>query len=371
MNRFSITAGLLSATLLLAGCDRSEPQATENGAPAFTVNGNHIDVGPQSPLRRELRVGQVVTHSAAASVVLPAAVEIDPSHSVAIVAPAVGRVIRVDVALGQHVRKNETLLVMASGDIAQARSDQDKAHDAEEVARRAMTRAQSVHDAGGAATKDLEAAKSALVQAAAERTRADSHMEVLAGAAPSAINGMTVQIRAPMSGVVTALTAAPGALINDTTSALVTVTNLDRVWVTAGVPELERTWITPGSLSDVTFPALPGVVLHGKVESIDPMLDSDTRRIKAHVIVANGDGRLLPNMFGLAVFPAPHAGQLEVPQSALVMNNDRISVFVQRAPWSFQRRDVAIGREVGQDVEIESGLSAGEVVVTRGGVLLQ
>jgi cobalt-zinc-cadmium efflux system membrane fusion protein len=52
------------------------------------------------------------------------------------------------------------------------------------------------------------------------------------------------------------------------------------------------------------------------------------------------------------------------------MNNDQTSVFVATAPWTFERRTVDLQLEEGSSVAIRSGVTAGEQVVIRGGVLL-
>jgi cobalt-zinc-cadmium efflux system membrane fusion protein len=59
-----------------------------------------------------------------------------------------------------------------------------------------------------------------------------------------------------------------------------------------------------------------------------------------------------------------------LPASALLMNNDRTSVFVATAPWTFERRTVDPQLEEGSSVAIRSGVAAGEQVVVKGGILL-
>lgn len=359
------------ATLALGGCDRAAPTAPPDAAPAFTTHGALIEVGPHSPLRSELRVAPVTVDDAPLHVSWPATVEIDPTRSVTVLAPGTGRVTRVDVVLGQTVRKGQALLTMTSGDVAQARADQARAHDAEALARQALDRARRVNEAGGVATKDLESARSAYAQAVAERTRADTRAAALTGGSRTTSKETALDIRAPMNGVVTSLGIAPGALVNDTGTALMTVTDLDRVWVTANVPEADGACVTGGSVATLGFTAMPGVALRGTVDVIDPVLDNITRRVKVHLRVDNAGHRLLPNMFGTATFALAGGARLLVPQTALVMDNDRRSVFVERTPWHFERRDVDTGRDEGDDMEITRGLRAGDRVVVRGGVLLQ
>jgi cobalt-zinc-cadmium efflux system membrane fusion protein len=68
--------------------------------------------------------------------------------------------------------------------------------------------------------------------------------------------------------------------------------------------------------------------------------------------------------------PAGAGGGVLVPQSALVMNNDAISVFIEVRPWVFQRRIVQLGEETDQAARVLSGVAPGDRVVVKGAVLL-
>jgi cobalt-zinc-cadmium efflux system membrane fusion protein len=75
-------------------------------------------------------------------------------------------------------------------------------------------------------------------------------------------------------------------------------------------------------------------------------------------------------MFATVTLTRPAATQVVLPSSALLMNNDRTTVFVATAPWTFERRTVDPQLEVGPSVAIRSGVAAGEPVVVKGGILL-
>jgi cobalt-zinc-cadmium efflux system membrane fusion protein len=66
--------------------------------------------------------------------------------------------------------------------------------------------------------------------------------------------------------------------------------------------------------------------------------------------------------------PQPQA--LLVPQSALLMNNDSVTVLVEVSPWVFVRRAVELGQDIGDDARITKGLQPGERIVVAGGVLI-
>jgi len=173
-----------------------------------------------------------------------------------------------------------------------------------------------------------------------------------------------------MSGTVTALNYGIGSFINDPTATLLTISNLDTVWVTANVPEDLLGLISKGLPVEVELPAYPGQKLRGTISFVSALLEPDTHRNKTRIAFANPDGKLKPNMYATVSVAVPQASQVAVPPSALLMNNDSTTVFVEVAPWTFVRRAVELGREDDDYVRIVSGLHAGDRIVVRGGVLL-
>jgi cobalt-zinc-cadmium efflux system membrane fusion protein len=332
----------------------------------FTSEHGLLAVPANSPLRTHLKVETVGAAVGVSTISFPATVEADPTRVANILAPATGRIVSLNVGLGQAVRRGQLLAVIASGDAAQAEADADKARDAFALAKKGRERARGVLQAGGSAQKDFEAAESSYNQAAAELTRAEAHLRAL-GLQP---HQHDLQIRAPQSGVVTALSVASGAQVGDTTTALMTISNVDEVFVTANVGEDQSGKVRVGEAVDIRLAAYPGQALHGRIDRLSPTLEPDTRRRKARILVANPGGRLAPNMYATVTVGTDHTGAVVVPQSALLMNNDTTSVLVEVRPWVFQRRPVRLGEESEQVAQVLAGLNAGERIVTRGGVLL-
>jgi cobalt-zinc-cadmium efflux system membrane fusion protein len=163
---------------------------------------------------------------------------------------------------------------------------------------------------------------------------------------------------------------APGAFLNDATAAIMTIANLDSIWVTANVPEKDISFVSSDQPVKVTFPAYPGRISDGKVLFISDVLEPDTRRTKVRIAFDNHDKRLKPGMFANASFNAPMISRLVVPTSALLMSNDRTSIFVEVEAWTFERRDVETEYEEGTTAVIKTNLKPGERVVVRGGVVL-
>jgi membrane fusion protein, heavy metal efflux system len=103
---------------------------------------------------------------------------------------------------------------------------------------------------------------------------------------------------------------------------------------------------------------------------VSAVIEPDSRRNKIRIAFANLDYALKPNMFATVTLTGPSQSQVVLPSSALLMNNDRTSVFVATAPWTFERRNVETTLDEGSSVAIRSGVAAGELVVVKGGILL-
>ncbi|TCV93378.1 cobalt-zinc-cadmium efflux system membrane fusion protein [Luteibacter rhizovicinus] len=359
----------LTTSLFLAACSRGADDR-QDVSPAVVIEHGVLRVPEKSPLRTRLKVQPVVLRDLAHPLVSPAMIEADPAYTVNILSPLTGRVVALKAGLGDRVARGQVLAVIASGDYAQATSDKQKAGDVLALARKTMERAEGVKEAGGAAQKDLEAARSAYVQAQAEYNRSEVRLASLGDIGAGKDGARRMTIVSPTDGSITSLSTAVGAFANDPNAVLMTVTNLRHVWVTANVAENEATQIAPEQQADVTLPAWPGRDFHGTVQSVSAVLDADTRRIKARIAVPNDDDALKPNMFATATFRVPQAKSLLVPQSALLMNNESVSVFVEVSPWAFVRRSVELGRDEGDEARVVAGLKPGDRIVVAGGVLI-
>jgi cobalt-zinc-cadmium efflux system membrane fusion protein len=360
---------LIVAFLVVGGCSSDASSPTEGIGISADAQGI-IRVPESSGLRKRLAMQAVDVRDAPHALILPADVEADPTRVIAVLPPLTGRVTELRAGLGDPVSKGEILAVIDSGDLAQAYADEDKARDALDLAKKALERAAGVKEAGAVAVKDFEAAQSGYTQAAAEFERADTRLKSLGGSPELKAAARPMVVKAPVSGVITAVTVGVGSFINDPTTAIATIANVDPIWVTANVPEGDLRQIAKDLPAEVTLAAYPSEILHGKVQFVDAMLASDTRRDRVRIAFTNPDTKLKPNMFATVTLLLPQPPQIFVPQSAILMNNDTTTVLVEVSAWAFQRRSVELGLDEGSEVRIVKGLNGGERVVVRGGVLV-
>ena len=345
-------------------------KAIDNGPAMLERQGDKIVIPDSSPLRKRLVVTTVHAEPVSAKLQLPAVVESDPTRTAAVLTPLGGRVLEIRVALGDRVHQGQVLAVIDSPDLGQAYDDNDKAADAAHLTAKNLERQEEQLQLGTVSTRDLDQARSDAAQAAAEYARTRARLQTLGAQAERQQHSTRLAVESPVSGSVTSLTIARGNMINDPAQPIMTVADLSTVWVTALVSEKDVAAVARNQDADVTLAAYPGKVLHGKVLFVSDVLEPDSRRDKLRIAFANPDVSLKPNMFATVTLSGQPASRVLVPTSALLMNNDRTSVFVATAPWTFERRNVDANLEEGATVALGSGVKDGEEVVTKGGILL-
>ena len=355
------------------GLGLSRPSAAgdiPDATPAFSREGEKIIIPEGSALRSRLVVQPVTVKDSPHVLQLPGAVEADPARTVNMLPPVAGKVVKLNVQLGDQVQKGQPLVVIDSGDLAQAYADDDKARSALKRVKLSLDRVRGVHESGGGPLKDVQQAEDDYEEAEAEYNRAEAHLKEIGVSPASKSKSRLLTIVAPTTGSVTSLTTATGAFANDPTASLMTISNLDSVWVTAMVPESNIAFISKGQSADVSFPAYPNQVFHGSVSFVSAVVEPDTRRTKVRICFSNPEGKLKPNMFANVKFSLPQNSAVFVPDSALLMNNDKTTVLVEVDPWTFVRRPVFPGYGEGDGTRIDNGLNPEDRIVIKGGVLL-
>lgn len=187
-------------------------------------------------------------------------------------------------------------------------------------------------------------------------------------------------ITAPFAGQLGIRAVELGQYVGPGTE-LVTLTDLDRLYVNFTVPEQARAVVHPGQVVEVTVDAYPGRTFPAELTTIEPQIDPGTRTIRLQATMANPDRLLLPGMFANAklVLP-PTPDVVTVPETAVTRTLYGDSVFVvrqeggnkgtqpaQKAVQTFVRT----GAVVGGQVAILEGVQAGDLVVSSGQLKLQ
>jgi membrane fusion protein, heavy metal efflux system len=360
MHRFSF---VVLAAISAAACSRpSKAQSQSDSSQAIVASAEGLLVPETSPLRRQLRVAAIHPREIRHELNVPATAEADPAKMAKVSPPMPGRVVKLFVRLGEAVRQGTPLFALDSPDLVAAQTDFLKARSAESQADRAYARQKDLCEHGIGAKRDLEQSETEREVARSERERASTRLRLL-GIDPGLV-GRPVTVRAPVSGRIIDLALAPGEYQNDPAAVLMTVADLSTIWVTANVPEKDIQRVAVGEEASIDFAAYPGESFAGRVAFIGEVLSPETRSVRVRIELANPKGRLKPGMFARVILRDKAVSEIVVPATALQVRGERSYLFVEKAPWTFERRTVEVGATLPDGVCIARGLSAGERVAT-------
>lgn len=141
-------------------------------------------------------------------------------------------------------------------------------------------------------------------------------------------------------------------------------------WVYASIYEYELPLVRQGQAADVTSDSLPGLSFPGTVKAIDPMLNPETRTTRVRLLVNDASGALKPGMYVNTAMAVGGGDALIIPKSAVFSTGERQLVFVDKGEGLFEPRQVTLGMTADDQVEVLSGVAAGEPVVTSGNFLI-
>ena len=139
----------------------------------------------------------------------------------------------------------------------------------------------------------------------------------------------------------------------------------------ANVPESGIWTVQKGEDAQIEFDSYKGEILHGKVIDIGKTLDPATRTFNVRVNISETKHTLRPGMFAKVSFGKDIATKFVIPASSVISVQGKSYVFVQRAPRTYERREVNLGSQSGDWFIVLSGIERGERVVGRGSVLLK
>ena len=309
---------------------------------------------------------------------IPGSVTPDPTRVVHVFAAAGGRLLEMAVRPWDHVEQGQTLALLESSDVSRAVSDQAKASTDAQVKKKALDRAADLYAHHAIAEKDLEQAEADWRMAEAEEKATLSALHLL-GVNPetSGVNTETgvnqLSVKAPRSGIVLEIGASTGEMSKslDAPQPLCTIADLSTIWVEGDAFEQDAKMLRTGAAAKVTLNAYPGRSWMGRVGVIADVIDPATRTLKVRVVLANPDVTLKPNMFATVWLLRATAQGIEIPAAAVIREGAKSYVYVAAAADRFERREVTLGRTENDQVQVLTGLKAGEVVVSDGALLLR
>lgn len=279
-----------------------------------------------------------------------------------------GRIDSLRVMLGQSVGQGQRIALIRSTDFADLWRDLKIAREQESLRSQEVKNAQTLAEAHAISQKDLKEAEQSLREASLNRT-----------ATQEKLNALNVQaegenafwLTSPHGGVVVDVNVTTGQEVGPESPPLVKIAKLDQVLVTAQALEGDVEGLRPGQRAQVSMPGRSDQQVSAQILSVSQAVDPDQHTVPVRLLVSPAPRWMRPNSYVQISF-SRQAGQiLQVPSEAVVTDDLKSIVFVTNPKThKLERRPVILGKQGKDMTEITGGLRAGEVIVSKGAILL-
>jgi Cu(I)/Ag(I) efflux system membrane fusion protein len=178
-----------------------------------------------------------------------------------------------------------------------------------------------------------------------------------------------IPVSAPSGGYVTKKNVVLGSYVTPEMT-LYEITDLSRIYVVAEAFPGDAASIPVGTEGRFALGSEPAKTAVAKVDLVYPQVDTDARTTRVRLQLRNDTLKLRPGQYGQVDFALPARKGIAVPRDALVDTGLSTYVFVDEGGGRFAPRAVTVGRELGEQIELLAGLSAGERVVSSATFLI-
>ena len=325
--------------------------------------------------RLDIQVAEAQSGSATAMVTAPATVAFD-SDRVARIGPRLSaKVVEVTADLGERVEAGDTVAILDSVALGQAKADYLTAAARYRTELAEYQRNQSLAEDKIISEAALLESRARYLQARAERNAARAELK-LYGMSETAIESINTEddaplsryrLTTPMAGIVQRRDLVPGETISASETPIHVVDN-SRMWVMISADEQTLPRLKPGLPVALQVRPLPERTFTGEIGWISAELDEQTRTVRVRATVENRDNLLKAGMFGRARIKTESERNFAlVPVGAVQGVDEQDVVFVPGdEPGAFRAVPVVLGAESGGQVEIREGLTPSDAVVVTG-----
>lgn len=337
MNNNKHFSYLLAATMVLSACGGSDSKEENNG-----TEGSATQIEKLKEDTFAVRVTNVKTQAVEQVSDFTATVEPQVKNNIAPTAP--GRIMEILTDVGRNVSKGQLLVKMDPTNLLNAKTQLTNIE-------LEYNRAEELRKAGGASQQVVDQLKTQLDVARA------SYQNLLDNA----------NLKSPINGVVTARNFDSGDLYSGA-QPILTVMQIQPVKIVINVPESNFKDIKPGMKVDVTTEVYEEKTFSGKVSLVYPTIDEKTRTFAVEITIPNANGAVRPGMFARAHINLGTVKRVVVPDNSIIKragSGDRY-IYVMNNDGTVSYNKVELGRRMGAQYELISGVKDGDAVVVSG-----
>jgi membrane fusion protein, heavy metal efflux system len=359
--------------LLLSGCaaHADRPDAAQDNSKKAAAR-NPMEIKVSDTLLAQTEVGEPAWEPVTRKMQAAARIQADGTRMARVGSPVDGRITKLMVMEGQHVRRGERLADLHSNQLSEAEFAFLKAYSQQQLSKRAVTRADQLLKADVIGSAELQRREAELQQATAEVAASRAQLQLL-GMTETAIANLAKdnkissasEIVAPVSGTVLKRNVTIGQIVQPAETVFV-IADLSTVWLVADIPEENSGELKVGKIVRAEIAAFPGVAISGRLSFVSSIVNPETRTVQVRMDLPNPQHKYKPDMLATMVLEdTPHNEEV-IPEDAIVHENNKDYVFIETGPKTFLLRPVQLGEEFNSQRVVTGGVRRGERIVLHG-----
>ncbi|MCG2613186.1 efflux RND transporter periplasmic adaptor subunit [Terrimonas sp. NA20] len=350
-----ISPAFLLLIMVATSCKQEAAKEVSKGFALTDTMMNRIGIDSASvrPVMNELRFSGKITPQ---------------DNKMANIFPIVsGYVTRLNVSLGDHVKKGEVLAVIRSTDVADFEKQRRDAETDVLVAKKNLKAAQELNESRLNTDRDVVAAQKELETSQAELDRVNEVFSIY-----HVNKGSYYNVIAPISGFITDKKINPDMqLPPNLGESIFTIAQIDEVFVTANVYETDIARLQLNMPAEVELLSYPGKKFTGKIDKILNVLDPETKTLKIRIKLPNPGYALKPEMAATVYIRyEDNQTMTSVPAEAVVFDKSRNYLMVFHRKDSIETRVIEPLKTTAGITYITAGVSSGEKVIVKNALLV-
>ncbi|MFN4145215.1 MAG: efflux RND transporter periplasmic adaptor subunit [Runella sp.] len=361
---------LLVILIGILGLVACQTETSDETPERFVMRGDTVIVPESSIVTDKIKTAVINEESYKFELITAGTVKAIPNQYAEIAPPFSGRVSKVYLKLGMKTRPGTPLFEMVAPEFMDAQKVYFQARSELASARLTLKRQQDLKANGVGAERDLEEAETNFQVKEKEYQNAVASLKIFGVNVDKLVFGQPLVITSPIAGEVIENEVVNGHYIKADDPPHAKVAELDKVWVAGMVKEKDIRFISQLSGAEIMVAAYPGRRIIGKVYHINQIVDEATRSVQVLIECANADHTLKPGMYVTVKFIDNPQKTMFVPAKSVLQYNDKSYVFVQTQKGAYMRRYVETGVTDKERIQITTGLTPGETIISEGAFYL-
>jgi cobalt-zinc-cadmium efflux system membrane fusion protein len=355
---------ILFSLALLISCSKS------NNAPEVKkLDPLEIAITPE--IQKQIKTEAVSNQDISETLMIPGRLEAQNLRLAKIGSPINGRISDIYGSLGDVVKKGQVLARVNSIELTQNQLTLIKATQLIGLKTKAVERAKLLFEADVISKAEMQRIEAELEAVKADFRASKDQLEIL-GMSDKAIEKLESSGQVNSYGDV--ISRTNGTIITKMINlgqivqpedVLFSVADLSKLWGVAEIPEQQVAFVRKDQDVTIEVPAL-NQKIQGKIVYEGDIVNPETRTVMVRTEIDNTDLKLKPDMLISMFIQSKKVSKLAIPASAVIRENDRNYVFVQNSPNTYRLREIELGHKDGQLINLISGVSQGETIVSDG-----